>query len=96
MSLLYFKCPNCGNEIKKISKFKDLFVKKNLVCENCNSDFKPSWFFTFLVDSFTTLSIIIVVIFAYFANEVIFPNSDKMYLVSHIIGTVLYLIASAF
>ncbi len=96
MNLLYFKCTNCSNKIKKISKFKDLFVKKNLVCENCKSEFKPSGFFTFLVDSFTTLSIIIVVIFAYFANEVIFPNSDKMYLVSYIIGTVLYLIASAF
>ncbi|PSM52671.1 putative membrane protein [Campylobacter blaseri] len=96
INLLYFNCPVCGNKIKKISKFGDLFTKKNLTCENCKSEFKPSGFFTFWVENFTFLSPVIVIIFAYFGQKILFPNSDKMYLVSYIIGIVLYLIVSIF
>lgn len=96
MSLLYFKCTNCGNEIKKISKFKDLFVKRNLVCKNCKSEFKPSGFFTFWVENITFLSPVIVIVFAHFTQEILFSNVDGTFLVSVAIGTVLYLIASAF
>lgn len=96
MSLLYFKCTNCGNEIKKISKFKDLFIKRNLVCENCKSEFKPSRFFAFLIDGFETLWLVIVIVFAHFTQKILFSNSDDAFLVSVAIGTVLYLIVSAF
>ncbi|WP_069636811.1 hypothetical protein [Campylobacter pinnipediorum] len=98
MSLLYFNCPICGNQIKKISKFDDLFTKKNLTCEGCKSEFKPSGFFWYLVDCISTINLVIVIIFAHFTQKILFLNSDKdgVFLVSLAIGIVLYMIFAAF
>ena len=89
--MFYLKCTNCNNHIKKISKFKDLIFKKDLVCQKCNNKFMPSKIFKFFIEIISAVNIILVFIFAYYTQKFLFPNIDKMKLVSFIIGIFLYL-----
>ena len=92
----YLKCNNCGNSVKKISKFKDLIFKKDLICQKCQSKFESSKFFLFFVRILNALNIVFVFIFAYYAQKFLFPNTDEMKLVSFAIGIFLYLIIMIF
>lgn len=45
MDLLSFKCHVCGNKVKKLKKFKDIYSIKNgasIICEQCKSEYAVS------------------------------------------------------
>ena len=47
MSLLIFKCSNCGQHVTKITSFKDIFTiktGKKVICKNCGSEYSVGKF----------------------------------------------------
>ena len=89
-SIFYMKCTNCDKNIKRISKFRDLIFKKDLVCQNCNNKFAPNKILKFFIEIISAINIVLVFVFAYYSQKFLFPNIDKMKLISFVIGIFLY------